>query len=121
MTNDLVTRLVAENIEAWGWGPLSEIEGLAEHQLAIDACRAGYVAAIEQHTGLVAENERALKAEILRLVDALTYAHSEGFEWPVDPLPFGSIAHNLFIERGNDPERIEARSALSSVAGGGGQ
>jgi hypothetical protein len=55
-----------------------------------------------------------LRAEILRLVDALEYAHSEGFEWPVDPLPFGSIAHNLFIERGNDPERIAAR-ALSNT------
>lgn len=50
-----------------------------------------------------------LRAEILRLVDALEYAHSDGFEWPVDPLPFGSIAHNLFIERGNDPERIAAK------------
>jgi hypothetical protein len=52
-----------------------------------------------------------LQAEVLRLVDALAFAHSEGFEWPVDPLPFGSIAHDLFIKRGNDPERI-ARKAL---------
>lgn len=45
-------------------------------------------------------------AEILRLVDALVFAHDAGIEWPIDPLPFGSIAHNLFIERGNDPDRI---------------
>jgi hypothetical protein len=47
-------------------------------------------------------------AEILRLVDALVIAHYAGVQWPSDPLPFGSLAHNLFIERGNDPERIAA-------------
>jgi hypothetical protein len=51
----------------------------------------------------------------LRLVDALVYAHDAGVEWPIDPLPFGSIAHNLFIERGNDPERIEKRQALTGA------
>lgn len=56
-----------------------------------------------------------LEAETLRLVDALHYAHSAGFQWPVDPLPFGSIAHDLFIRRGNDPERIAERAALSGA------
>jgi hypothetical protein len=59
---------------------------------------------------------KELRGEILRLVDALVYAHDAGVEWPIDPLPFGSIAHNLFIERGNDPERIEARTALKGDA-----
>lgn len=51
-----------------------------------------------------------LEAEILRLVEALVFAHSSGFEWPVDPLPSGSIAHDLFIRRWNDPERIAAKA-----------
>lgn len=51
----------------------------------------------------------ALRAEVLRLVDALVYAHDAGFQWPDDPLPSGSVAHNLFIERGNDPEHIAVR------------
>ncbi len=58
----------------------------------------------------------ALRAEVLRLVDALEYAHSEGFQWPVDPLPFGSLAHDLFIERGNGPKRIAARTALAQAS-----
>jgi hypothetical protein len=58
---------------------------------------------------------KKLQGEILRLVDALVYAHDAGFEWPVDPLPFGSIAHNLFIERGNDPERIATRQVLTGA------
>ena len=36
-----------------------------------------------------------LEAEILRLTDALDFAHSEGFEWPTDPLPVGCIARCL--------------------------
>jgi hypothetical protein len=40
------TRIVAENIDNWGWGPLEGIDGLAEHQLAIDAAGAGYRAAM---------------------------------------------------------------------------
>jgi hypothetical protein len=66
--------------------------------------------------GLTREIEDA-NAEILRLVDALVYAHEMGVEWPSDPLPFGSIAHNLFIERGNDPERIAALNASNERAG----
>jgi hypothetical protein len=34
-------RIVAENIDAWGWGPLDEIEGLSEHVLAVKAVKAG--------------------------------------------------------------------------------
>jgi len=45
--------------------------------------------------------EAELEAEILRVTDALVYAHDNGFEWPVDPLPVGSIAWQLRIERGN--------------------
>jgi hypothetical protein len=37
-------RIVAENIEAWGWGPLDEIEGLSEHVLAVKAVKAGLLA-----------------------------------------------------------------------------
>jgi hypothetical protein len=47
----LVEAVVAANIDQWGWGPLDEIEGLAEHQLALDACRAGYLAAIQATDG----------------------------------------------------------------------
>jgi hypothetical protein len=43
-----------------------------------------------------------LEAEILRLTDALAFAHSEGFEWPADPLPINSIAWRLRIQRGNE-------------------
>jgi len=39
-------RIVAENIEKWGWGPLEDIEGLTEHMLALSACEAGYRAAL---------------------------------------------------------------------------
>jgi hypothetical protein len=50
MTEDQVEReaerIVAENIDAWGWGPLDEVEGLSEHVLAVKAVAAGYRAAI---------------------------------------------------------------------------
>ena len=51
MTDELVDRalvIVANNIDAWGWGPISEIEGLAEHDLAVKACAAGLAAVTPQ-------------------------------------------------------------------------
>lgn len=36
--------IVAANIDKWGWRPLDEIEGLAEYNLAVDACAAGIAA-----------------------------------------------------------------------------
>lgn len=41
----MARRVVAENIDRWGWGPLDEIDGLSEHKLAIDAATAGIEAA----------------------------------------------------------------------------
>lgn len=38
--------IVALNIDSWGWGPIEEIEGLAEHKLAVEACMAGMRAAL---------------------------------------------------------------------------
>jgi hypothetical protein len=46
VSEEAIEQIVADNIEAWGWGPLEDIEGLSEHKLAVDACRAGYVAAL---------------------------------------------------------------------------
>lgn len=40
----LAEQIVAENIDAWGWGPLDDIEGLAEHDLAVKAVSAGLAA-----------------------------------------------------------------------------
>jgi len=34
---------------------------------------------------------KAGSAEIERLREAIEYAHSEGFEWPSDPLPPSSV------------------------------
>ncbi len=31
------------------------------------------------------------RAEVERLREAIEFAHSEGFEWPSDPLPAGSV------------------------------
>jgi hypothetical protein len=38
---ELAERIVAENIDRWGWGPLEEIEELSEWKLAVDAAEAG--------------------------------------------------------------------------------
>ena len=46
----IAERIVAENIDAWRWGPLEEIEGLSEHRLAIEAAKAGYLAGIASLT-----------------------------------------------------------------------
>ncbi len=40
--------IVARHIDAWGWGPLDRIEGLAEHKLAVDACAAGLASTTAQ-------------------------------------------------------------------------
>lgn len=40
--------IVARHIDAWGWGPLDQIEGLAEHKLAVDACAAGLASTTAQ-------------------------------------------------------------------------
>lgn len=83
-------------------------------QLAAEAARQlatyPHIAGATVVQGIIDE-ARKRDEEILRLVDALAFAHAEGFEWPVDPLPFGSLAHDLFIWRGNDPERIAAKQA----------
>lgn len=42
---EIAERIVAENINQWGWGPLSGIDGLAEHMLAVTACEAGVIEA----------------------------------------------------------------------------
>lgn len=54
--------IVARHIDAWGWGPLDEIEGLSEHVLAVNACRAGYTEATRQ-----AEEQIKLLREELKL------------------------------------------------------
>ena len=33
--------IVSLHISDWGWGPVEDIEGLAEHKLAVVACMAG--------------------------------------------------------------------------------
>lgn len=38
---DRAELLVRENIEHWGWGPIDEIEGLSEWNLAVGAARLG--------------------------------------------------------------------------------
>lgn len=94
MGDKLVERLRAISLDDRQWGQELDIREAAD--------------ALETQAARIT----ALEDEILRLVDALGYAHASGFEWPDDPLPFGSIAHDLFIYRGNDPERIAARAAL---------
>ncbi len=59
-------RIVAANIEKWGWGPIDEIDGLSEHKLAVDACEAGL--------SLGSELLEALR-EVLRVVDELYREH----------------------------------------------
>ena len=58
--------IVARHIDAWGWGPLDQIEGLAEHKLAVDACAAGLA------------STRAQSEAVQKLVEALEgmLAHS---------------------------------------------
>ena len=71
----LARKIVAENIEVWGWGPLEEIEDLAEHTLAVQAA----LSAIQQTTELSVElaevftghSSEALIAEALRRGDHL--------------------------------------------------
>lgn len=36
-----------------------------------------------------------LEKEVLRLTEAVAFAHNEGCEWPVDPLPPGCVAQEL--------------------------
>lgn len=43
----------------------------------------------------VADRIAALEAEILRLTEAVAFAHGEGCDWPCDPLPLGCIAREL--------------------------
>jgi hypothetical protein len=63
------TRIVAENIDAWGWGPLHESEGLSEHTLAIQAVRAGLLAALRTPpTDFCAENAQNSTIAELRAV-----------------------------------------------------
>lgn len=40
-------QIVAARIDEWGWGPLSEADGCAEHELAVKACQAGLASAYE--------------------------------------------------------------------------
>lgn len=46
---DAARQLVRDHIDAWGWGPLDEIEGLSEHKLAIDAAAGAFAAARQRH------------------------------------------------------------------------
>jgi hypothetical protein len=104
---DAVERVVAQAIVA----TFRRTSPIAARDLNMEwgAWREEARAAIRAMRAADPSTAEKLEAEILRLVDALVFAHDAGFEWPVDPLPFGSIAHNLFIERGNDPERIAAK------------
>jgi hypothetical protein len=45
-----------------------------------------------------ADTIEVLVAEILRLTEAVAFAHGEGCEWPDDPLPLGCIARRLMDE-----------------------
>jgi hypothetical protein len=42
-----------------------------------------------------ADTIEVLVAEVLRLTEALAFAHGEGCEWPDDPLPLDCIARRL--------------------------
>ena len=54
--------IVARHIDAWGWGPLDQIEGLAEHKLAVDACAAGLASTAQPEVkALVEAVERSAK------------------------------------------------------------
>lgn len=58
-------RIVAARIEQWGWGPISDIDGLAEHELAVRACQAGIATALERAAQIadrMAEKDDSLDA-----------------------------------------------------------
>lgn len=55
--------IVARNIDKWGWGPLADIEGLSEYQLAVDAAEAGYREGLARQSVGVEEMRERWKGE----------------------------------------------------------
>lgn len=63
--------IVARHIDAWGWGPLDQIEGLAEYKLAVDACAAGLAST-------TAQTEAVQKlVDLLRWAEIQVCSHEE--------------------------------------------
>lgn len=68
--------IVARHIDAWGWGPLDQIEGLAEHKLAVDACAAGLASTAQPEVKALVEALEAIKAQTSAEDDA-----GENYRW----------------------------------------